>query len=227
MTDLFAPATRAETPSDAAERQIPRGLFRFAGAALTAFPVLFAAGMVFSPPQTEEGGAGYIASLAADPAASILSANLLHYSWVALALGVMGLIGLVGRRGRIWVSLAAVLVAFGSVQMSGLLLSDWFLIAAGNTLEMEQALALDGAAKELSVVGWLISAQVFTILGIPALTLGLARARVVSWWIAPLPLLAFIVPMFNLGALAALAFVPLMAPVVLAGLKLLRGAADR
>jgi hypothetical protein len=221
MTDIFAPAVAA-SPARAEERHIPRGLFRFAGVALTAFPLLFAGGMLFSPAQTEPGEAGYIASLAADPAASLLSANLLHYAWVALALGVMGVIGLVGRRGRAWVSIAAVVVALGAVQMSGLLLSDWFLIAAGNTLPMEQALALDGAAKELSVVVWLMSAQVATMLGIPALTLGLARARVVSWWIAPLPLLAFIVPMFNLGPIAAIAFVPLMAPVIVAGVKLIR-----
>ena len=225
MTDLFASASTTSAPaalSAARDRSIPRGLFRFAGVALTAFPLLFAAGMLFSPPQTAEGDAGYIASLAADPVTSIVSANLLHYSWVALALGVMGLIGLVGRRGRAWVAITAVLVAFGAVQMSGLLLSDWFLIAAGNTLSMDQALALDGVAKEASVGVWLITAQVLTMLGIPALTLGLARARVVSWWIAPLPLLAFIVPMFNLGAVAAIAFVPLMAPVIVAGIKLSR-----
>lgn len=220
MTDLFAPAVAA--PTDEPERRIPRGLFRFAGAALIAFPVLFTGGMIFSPPQTEAGDAGYIAALAAEPFVSHVSANLLHYSWVALALGVMGLIGLVGRRGRAWVAIASVVVAFGAVQMSGLLLSDWFLIAAGNTLSMDQALALDGNAKELTVLVWLLSAQVFTILGIPVLTMGLARARVVSWWIAPLPLIAFVIPMLNLGLIAAIAFTPLMAPVIIAGVKLIR-----
>ncbi|GAA2229202.1 hypothetical protein N1031_06175 [Herbiconiux moechotypicola] len=245
MSDIFAPAVSGSPESttagtavagaasgpgrdrtgrdlDAVNRVVPTGLRRVAGIALTAFPLLFAGGMLFSPPQTAEGDAGYIASLAADPATSILSANLLHYSWVALALGVMGLITLVGRRGRVWVSLLATIVGFGAVQMSGLLLSDWFLVAAGNVLTPEQALALDGAAKEGSVAVWLITAQLFTLVGIPLLTLGLARARVVSWWIAPLPFLAFVVPMFNLGPIAAIAFVPLMAPVIVAGLKLVR-----
>lgn len=219
MTDLFAPVAPS---APVEERRIPRGLFRFAGVALTAFPLLFAGGMLFSPAQTEPGEAGYIASLAVDPATSILSANLLHYSWVALALGVMGLIGLVGRRGRAWVSIAAVAVALGAVQMSGLLLSDWFLIAAGNTLSPDDAMALNVAAKEATVGIWLLTAQVLTMIGLPILSLGLARARVVSWWIAPLPLFAFIVPMFNLGAIAAIAFVPLMAPVLVAGWKLIR-----
>ncbi len=222
MSDLFAPVVAERPVAQTEGHRIPRGLLRFAGAALVAYPLLFSAGMLFSPPQVEEGEAGYIASLAADPFTSIVSANLLHYSWVALALGVMGLVTLVGRRGRAWVSIAAVLVAFGSVQMSGLLLSDWFLIAAGNVLSPEQAFTLNEVAKDASVAVWAIGAQVFTLLGIPALTMGLARARVASWWIAPLPLLAFVVPMFNLGPVAAVAFVPLMAPVIVAGVKLIR-----
>lgn len=220
MTDLFAPATTPTAPTT--DRRVPRGLTRFAGVALIAFPLLFSAGMVFSPPQTEPGEAGYIASLAADPAVSALSANLLHHAWVALALGVMGLILLVGRRGRVWVSLTAVLVALGSIQMSGLLLSDWFLSAAGNVLTMDQALLLDATAKDASMMPWFLTAQIGTMLGLPLLSFGLARARIVSWWIAPLPVLAFIVPMFNLGPIAALAFAPLMAPVIIAGVKLLR-----
>lgn len=225
MSDLFAPAVAARDASTAArtaDHRVPRALSRFAGLALIAFPVLFSAGMLFSPPQTQDGEAGYIASLAADPAVSFLSTNLLHHAWVALALGVMGVILLVGRRGRAWVSLTAVLVAFGSIQMSGLLLSDWFLAAAGNVLSGEDALLLDATAKDPSMMPWFLTAQVFTLLGLPALTFGLARARVVSWWIAPLPLVAFVIPMLNLGPIAAIAFVPLMAPVILAGIALLR-----
>ncbi|MDH6181931.1 hypothetical protein M2152_002113 [Microbacteriaceae bacterium SG_E_30_P1] len=223
MTDIFAPTSTPEAPVGASTRRIPVGLFRFAGVALAAFPVLLSAGMVFSPPQTLPGEAGYIASLAADPTVSLISANLLHYAWVALALGVMGVIGLVAaRRGRAWVAITAVIVAFGAVQLSGLLLSDWFLISAGNNLSIEQALAMDAGAKEASAGVWLITAQVFSMLGVPALSFGLARARVVSWWIAPLPLLAFIVPMFNLGVIAALAVAPLMAPIFVAAYKLIR-----
>lgn len=227
MTAVATPGTATEaTP---AERRIPTPLFRFAGVALILFPVLFTLGMIFSPPQTAPGEAGYIESLAADPGVSILSATFLHYAWVALALGVMGVIGLVAsRRGRAWVAIAAVVVAFGAVQMSGLLLSDWFLIGMGTTLPIEQAVEVDAAAKQgVAVLVWLMSAQAAAMLGVPALTLGLARARVISWWIAPLPIAAFVVPMFNLGVVAAIAFLPLMAPVIVAGVKLVRQKAPR
>lgn len=222
---MTATVTPAATTVEAPELRIPRGLFRFAGVALLLFPVLFTLGMIFSPQQTAEGDAGYIQSLALDPELSILSAGFLHYAWVALALGVMGVVSLVAtRRGRTWVAIAAVVVAFGAVQMSGLLLSDWFLIGMGNTLPIDDAVAVNEAAKQgIVLTTWLISAQAGSILGLVALSLGLARARVVSWWIAPLPLVAFLVPMFNLGIIAAIAFLPLMAPVVIAGVKLVRG----
>lgn len=180
--------------------------------------------MATSPSQTEPGDAGYIASLAADRGVTVLSASLLHYSWVALALGVVGVIGLVAtKRGRAWVALSSVVVAFGAVQMSGLLLSDWFLSGMGATLPMDDALAVNAAAKDgVEILVWLVSGQVLGLLGLLVLSLGMARARIVSWWIAPLPLLAFLVPMFNLGVIAAIAFVPLMAPILIAGVKLIR-----
>jgi hypothetical protein len=223
MTTTDVTPDTTEAPVSGRHR-IPVALFRFAGAALLLFPVLFSLGMVFSPPQLEEGEAGYIQSLAADPAVSILSATFLHYAWVALALGVVGVVGLVATpRGRTWVAITSVVVAFGAVQMSGLLLSDWFLVGMGTGLPIEDAVAVDALAKDdVFVTIWGITGQVAGLLGILALSLGLARARVVSWWIAPLPLLAFVVPMFNLGPIAAVAFVPLMAPVLVAGVKLLR-----
>lgn len=222
MTATVTPTTA--TAPESVESRIPRALFRFAGVALILFPVLFTLGMIFSPQQSVEGDAGYILSLAADPDVSILSATFLHYAWVALALGVMGVVGLVAtRRGRAWVAVAAVVVAFGAVQMSGLLLSDWFLIGMGTTLDIEDAVVVNDAAKQgILLTVWLLSAQVGSMLGLLALSLGLARARVVSWWIAPLPLLAFVVPMFNLGIVAAIAFLPLMAPILIAGFKLVR-----
>ena len=65
-----------------------------AGLALVAFPLLFTAGIATSPPQASDSTADYVASLGADPALTALSAGLLHYSWVAFALGVLATIGL-------------------------------------------------------------------------------------------------------------------------------------
>lgn len=231
--DLFASATTTAAPapdsaSPARNRVTaalgpirPATLQRLGGAGLVAAPLLFTGGMLTSPPQTAPGDAGYIASLAADPALSLWSANLLHYGWLALAFGAIASLGLLrGTRGRVSLPLAAIVLAFGAIQMSGLLLSDWFLVSAGNTLPIADAVAMDAAAKEWSVAIWQYSGMVGGILGIGLLSLALARAKAISWWIAPLGFLPWIVPAFGLGPVGIALALACYAPLLIAGTRL-------
>ncbi|GAA3632413.1 hypothetical protein GCM10022200_14150 [Microbacterium awajiense] len=229
--DLFVPtaavAEAAENASARSSRTLdlgpvrPNRLQRIGGVALLAAPLLFTGGMLTSPEQTSPGDAGYIESLAADPALSLVSANLLHYGWVALAFGAIATLGLLrGTRGRVFLPIAAMILAFGAVQMSGLLLSDWFLVSAGNTLTIDQAVAMDAAAKEWSVAIWQYSGMVGGILGIGLVSLALARAKAISWWIAPLGFLPWIVPAFGLGPVGALLGLVCYAPLLVAGVRL-------
>lgn len=199
----------------------PNRLQRIGGVALVAAPLLFAGGFLTSPPQTAPGDAGYIQSLAADPALSLVSANLLHYGWVALAFGAIATLGLLrGARGRVFLPLAAILLAVGAVQMSGLLLSDWFLVSAGNTLPIDDAVLMDANAKEWSVAIWQFSGMGLGLLGIGLISLALARAKAISWWIAPLGFLPWIVPAFGLGPIGVLLSVVCSAPLLVAGVRL-------
>lgn len=230
--DLFAPASTPTPTAPAAPvaaRPAKPGLGRFrptllqriGGIALAAAPLLFTGGMLTSPPQTAEGSAGYIASLAADPALSLVSANLLHYGWVALAIGAVSALGLLrGARGKVFLPLAVAIVTFGAIQMSGLLLSDWFLVSAGNILPIDQAVAMDANAKEWSVAIWQYTGMAGGILGIGVLSLALAKAKVVSWWIAPLAFLTWIVPALGLGPVGALIALACYAPLLIAGVRL-------
>lgn len=179
--------------------------------------------MLTSPPQSGQSTAAYIESLAADPALSLWSANLLHYGWVALAFAAVAALGLVGgRRGRVFVPISAVVLFFGAIQMSGLLLSDWFLVSAGNTLNITDAVAMDNAAKELTVEIWRITGMTGGIFGIALLSLALARAKVVPWWIAPLGLFPWVVPAFDLGTAGAIIALLCYAPFFIAGARLMR-----
>jgi hypothetical protein len=220
-------AARAAHPAASERRRLelgpmrPNRLQRLGGIGLLAAPLLFTGGMLTSPEQTAPGTEGYIQSLAADPALSLWSANFLHYGWVALAFGAIASLGLLrGPRGRVWVSIAAVVLMIGSIQMSGLLLSDWFLVSAGNVLSIEDAVAMDTLAKEWSVGIWQISGMIGGLLGIPALALGLARAKAVSWWIAPLAVLPWVLPAFGLGLVGVLLALACYAPYFVAGVRL-------
>ncbi|MGP3535962.1 hypothetical protein ACTU3I_14270 [Microbacterium sp. RD1] len=227
--DLFASATSATAaaPTRPQRRGIEFGpvrptlLQRMGGLALVAAPLLFTGGMLTSPAQTEPGNAGYIASLAADPALSLWSANLLHYGWVALAIGAVSALGLLrGARGRVFLPLAVAILTFGAIQMSGLLLSDWFLVSAGNVLTIDQAVLMDESAKEWSVAIWQYTGMAGGILGIGLLGLALARAKAVTWWIAPLAFLPWVLPAFGLGLIGTLAALVCYAPLFVAGTRL-------
>lgn len=220
-TPVAAATPAAGRITAGADRVRPNTLQRLGGAGLIAAPLLFTGGMLTAPEQTGPGTAGYIEALAADPALSLWSANLLHYGWVALAFGAIASLGLVRwPRGRMWVSIAAVALLFGSIQMSGLLLSDWFLVSAGNVLPIEDAVAMDTAAKEWTVTVWQLSGMVTGLIGIPALTLGLARAKAISWWIAPLGALPWVLPAFGFGVVGLLLALLCYAPLFVAGARL-------
>ncbi len=182
----------------------PSPVLRMLGAGcMAAAPLLFLAGAATSPPQEDGSAEAYIDSLGNDPFLTGLSANLFHYSWVAFAFAALAAIGLVrGRRGRALTVAGGLAAAFGSIQFTGLLYSDWVLAALDNELTMTQAVTvfehINGAP---SVVIWLLTAKVFGLLGFPVLFAGLARAGVIAWWLVPLSLL----PMVAFGVLGGVA----------------------
>lgn len=208
-----ATGTSTETSAPASSGQ--SGLLgALGGVALAMSSALFVAGAATSPPQ-EDGSAGaYIESLGRDPFLTGLSANLFHYSWVLAAFGAIAAIGLVrGPRGRLLTVLGGLAAAFGSIQFTGLLYSDWVLPALDHQLSAATAVSVfeevNGAP---SVAVWLLSAKVFGLLGFPLLYAGLARAGVIAWWLVPLsllPMIAFGVVGGPLGiALAVLCYAP-------------------
>jgi hypothetical protein len=168
------------------------------GLSLIAAPFLLAVAGYTSPPATGDSNAAYIASLADDPVLTAISANFFHYSWVLFAFGALAAVGLVrGRRGRGLTTWGALTGAFGSIQISGLLLNDWHLSALGRHLTIEQAVEVFETTTAAPSIGvWLGTGQVLSFVGFPLLYAGLARAGAISWWLvplAPLPLFAFAV----------------------------------
>ncbi|MHC1562627.1 hypothetical protein ACR9E3_26995 [Actinomycetospora sp. C-140] len=232
MTTTSAPTAAIATPaaSPAASPATGTSPVRLAaGLALIAFPVLFTAGVATSPPQASDAPADYVASLGADPGLTALSAGLLHYSWVAFALGVLAIIGLVrGPRGRVVVPLAAILTSFSAIQLSGLLLSDWFTGAAARAMPLEAATALtEGVWADPWVSTWMISGRFVGFVGIPLVVAALARAGVVSWWLLAVSVIGFagfFVP-GTYGVLVGM-FVS-TAPMIVVGVRLIQRASAR
>jgi hypothetical protein len=200
-----------------------------AGVALLAFPPLLAAGLWASPEQASDSPRDYVASLGVDPAQTALSAGLLHYAWVAFALGVLGAVGLVrGRRGRVAVPVVAVLAAFSALQLSGLLVFDFFNAALARALPIDRATEIfTTATADPWLATWLVSGRVVGFVGVPVVVAALARAGVVSWWLLLAPVLGFAVFFLPFPALFVLGNLVGAAPMAVVGARLLTRASAR
>ncbi|MGK5684248.1 hypothetical protein [Actinoplanes sp. URMC 104] len=201
---------------------------RLAGAALLTTPALLLGAMLTSPPQDDDSSRAYIESLARDWDLSIVSANLFHYYWVAIALAVPAALTLLrGPRGRTLATAGAFATALGAIQISGMLLTDWFNAAMPSIVTTDQAVAVfDRVSADPSLTVWLRSGVVLGI-AMPALLMaGLARNGVIGWWATPvalLPMIAGPVAGSILGAAAGSVVGALCcAPFVLVGFRLLR-----
>lgn len=154
-----------------------------AGVALVAGPVLWALGMVTSPEQASMADADYISSLTRDTTMTQVSALLLHYGNLAIGLGILAAPSLVrGPRGRIATVVGALLAAIGFVNVSGMVLSDWWNASAGTLLSSDQAVAVFRGFKEGSLLPFWDGTEPFSLLGPVLVLVGLARAGVLGWW---------------------------------------------
>ena len=200
MTSTTVPQATTLTTTTSVVDEAPakrRGLNLsvLAGAASITAPLLLAVAGYTTPPQTSDSNEAYVASLAADPTMTAISANFYHYSLVLSTFAALAAIGLVrGRRGRGLAVVGGLLAAFGAIQLSGLVYNDWWLAALGNELSVDRAAELFGTMGDPSVTVWLITGQLLPFLGFPVLYAGLARAGVISWWLVPVslfPMVAF------------------------------------
>jgi hypothetical protein len=203
------------------------GLRRMAGATLLTAPVLLFGAMVTTPPQDDSSLPSYLSSLARDWDRSILSANLYHYYWVALAIALPALLTLLrGDRGRTLASIGVAGTVLGAIQMSGLIFADWFNAAGPIVAGLDQAVAItERVNADPSMAIWLNSAKVFGIL-MPVLAFaGLARNGVIGWWAAPVALLPMvggpIIGSFAGTVVGGLAGAACCAPLVMVALRLL------
>lgn len=213
-------AGRPERP--AAARVAPL----LAAGALVAGPLLWAGGILTAPPQASEADADYIASLARDLRMTEISALLLHYGNIAIGVGVLAAPALVRGAKGAWLALVgAVLTMIGFVNVSGMILADWWNASTGRQLTSEQAVAVFQGVKQSPLLFLWDGTMVFSLLGPILLFAGLARAGVVGWWTVPV-FVAGAVGLMVLGAYSTVVTSALVlvgfAPFAIVGLRLVQ-----
>lgn len=226
-TSSTRPSTpRVAEPVRSDRRRVAHPMRVAAGAALLAGPVLWSLGMFTSPPSESMADADYIASLARDTTMTQVSALLLHYGNLAIALGIVAAPSLVrGLRGRIATVLGSLLSALGFANVSGMVLADWWNASTGTLLSSDQAVAVFRGVKEASLLPFWDATELFSLLGPVLVLAGLARAGVLGWWSIAL-LVGGVAGLMVFGASAPVLVAAIVlvgfAPFALIGVRLLQ-----
>ncbi|MDG6102158.1 hypothetical protein Daura_44505 [Dactylosporangium aurantiacum] len=155
-----------------------------AGACLVAAPLVYVAGLVVDP--ALRAGDAADGAYGRHPGQVSVSAALLHWSWVLLVPGILGMIHLVRRRAVLFGHIAGAVALLGVVNFSSLMLGDFFYArleadlgtAEGDRLA-DASLGAGGAVWGFQVPGFL------GLLGVLLLGLALAYDRQVPWWAPP------------------------------------------
>ncbi|MEV4175064.1 hypothetical protein [Nonomuraea sp. NPDC049709] len=194
-----------------------------AGVLLIVAPLLQAVAVVVDPGTW--GDDRESVSYGANPALAQTQSVLYHWSWMLMAVAVLGLVHLTRRRATRLGHVSGVLTVLGYLQLSGLLLSDpveWWLGQRYSPQEtqriLDEMLNLPGV-----VFGFQMPWMFFGFIGLPLLCVAVWRAGFVGWWV-PLVVAAgylggFLVPY---GPLTVPFWVVPVAGLGWTGLKILR-----
>ncbi|GGM29886.1 hypothetical protein GCM10007977_033970 [Dactylosporangium sucinum] len=153
-----------------------------AGTCLVAAPVGYVAGL-FVDPALRAGDAA-VDAYGRHPGQVAVSAALLHWSWVLLVPGIVGMIHLVRRRAVVFGHVAGAVALLGIVNFSALMLGDHFYAVLERDLGVEHGDRLGDEAFALARWGFQVPGFL-GLLGVLLLGFALAYGRQVPWWAPP------------------------------------------
>jgi hypothetical protein len=173
-----------------------------AGACLLAAPLFYIAGLVIDP--ALRAGDEAVGAYGRYPGQVSVSAALLHWSWVLLVPGIIGMIHLVRRRAVLFGHIAGAVALLGVVNFSALMLGDFFYARLEADLGAERGTELGDAAFAAGGALWGFQVPGFLgILGVLLLGLALAYDRQVPWWAPPAMVAGMLAgPVYPIGMIA-------------------------
>ncbi|MER6515039.1 hypothetical protein ABT158_50125 [Nonomuraea sp. NPDC001636] len=205
----------------------PRTFRRWAaGLCLIVAPLVHVAGILTDPALRQGRGDDTVGVYGQYPEQVSVSASALHWSWVLLLPGIVGMVHLIRGRGVVLGHIAGGITFLGIVNFSSLMLGDFFysrleraLPAAEGAGIADQAFADPGARFGFQLPGFV------GLFGLFLLGLTLAYARRGPWW-APVAMLTGILtaPIFPYGTIAGGTLYLAGAGVI--GLRMLRMSDD-
>jgi hypothetical protein len=175
---------------------------RLAGASLTAGAVLLAVPPFLGPPNNSDTTADRLRFVDQHATSATLKSLLFQIAVVLLLPGVVAIIGRVRGRGAV-----AVLTG-GAVYAAGMFGAFSFVLMEGSQVTIARSGpvtddvvrvtdALEGGAVVVPM--FLLAFLCFHLIGLPWLSFGLVRARLVPWWLAVLATAGTLAAFFGSG----------------------------
>lgn len=153
------------------------------GLCLVAGPLVALIGGVVARRESSESTAAYLRAMAESPTRTQISAVLLYFGYLLIAVGIFGIIHLLRRRVVVLGNIAGVLAVWGWVTLPGLLISDFYDLSLAQWGNQQDAISISERAG--SYVGdAIISFSVLLgLIGLVLLGIALWRARFAPLWV--------------------------------------------
>ncbi|WP_066375141.1 hypothetical protein [Herbidospora mongoliensis] len=190
-----------------------------AGTSLLVVPVLYVAGLLIDPAIRAGGGIGYYG---AHPGQVSISASVLHWSWVLLVPGILGMIHLARERTPVAAHVTGAIAVLGVINFSSLMLGDFVYSRLERAMEPEAGSALADLALGDPGAEWGFRVPGFLgMLFVMVLALVMAYGKKAPWWAGPAMLVGMLgTPIFPIGTVVGgLAY---LAGAGVIGLRMLR-----
>ncbi|MFI6598323.1 hypothetical protein ACIBHX_18865 [Nonomuraea sp. NPDC050536] len=123
-------------------------------------------------------------SYGANPALAQVESVLYHWSWLLMALAMVGMLRLLARKGVIFGHVVGTLTVLGAINLSALMLTDpvewWF----GQHYPAEaERLTHEMLGLPSTTFGYQMPWMFFAVFGVPLLVAAVWRAGFAHWWV--------------------------------------------
>ena len=164
-----------------------------AGLCLIAGPLVVLIGGLVAKWEENDTKAAYLQALAESPTRAQISAVLLFFGFVLVAVGIFGIIHLLRHRAVVLGHVAGVLAVWGWVTFPGLLISDFYDLSLAQWSNRQEAISISDRAENYVGSAVMGVPVLFGMIGLLLLGVALWRARFAPVWVPAVLLFGWII----------------------------------
>ena len=164
-----------------------------AGLCLIAGPLVVLIGGLVAKWEENDTKAAYLQALAESPTRAQISAVLLSFGFVLVAVGIFGIIHVLRHRAVVLGHVAGVLAVWGWVTLPGLLVSDFYDLSLAQWSNRQDAIAISEGGGNYVGAAIMGIPALLGMIGLLLLGVALWRARFAPVWVPAVLVLGWII----------------------------------